>query len=92
MELVGVAGEIVFVALSFIAREDPNMRVFNLVADYFRQDPFGAEGLSLRLGDLLHHFKIISSVLYIPDPADVLFRYDLRVARRMRMDVQKGEE
>lgn len=64
----------------------------HFVADDAAQDKIGIEGSALRAGDLFGDFEICTNVGHVPHPPMVRFGNDLRVAGRMRMDVEEGKE
>ena len=68
------------------------MRVGDFIADDSAQNKIGIERFSLRQCYFLDYFKIFTYVWMVPNPTNVLFRYDLGMSGRLRMNVEKGHK
>src|SRR3989338_8579935 len=65
----GVPGKIHLVSCHLVVREDPYMRMRDLIADAFGEYPIGRKRFLLGLRYLSRHFKILADIRHIPDPA-----------------------
>ena len=84
--------KILFVAVHFVVREHPDVRVRHFVSDDAAEDEVSIKSLSLRLRYLSCHFEVCACVRNIPDPAVVLLRDHLDMPWRLGMNIEKCEE
>lgn len=73
-------------------REDPDVRVRDLIAADLTPDCFGIKSFLLCFRDFGNCFEICAGIWRIPYPAIVLFGDYLDVARGARRDIHKCEE
>src|SRR3990167_1471637 len=88
----GVPGKIHLVSCHLVVREDPYMRMRDLIADAFGEYPIGRKRFLLGLRYLSRHFKILADIRHIPDPAIMCLWDNLYMTRRLRVDVEEGEK
>jgi len=84
--------KIVFVAFNLSVRKNPDMGVRNFISNNPAQNPFIIERFLLSSCDLRNNFEILAGIRNVPNPAIMLLRNDLCVARRLRMNIEKSQK
>ena len=88
---MGVFFEIFWVSFGF-GGKNPDVGVENFFAGDAGENHFSIEGLLLRQSYFFANFKILSDVWHLPNPTTVLFRNDLGMTGRARIDVKKSQK
>ncbi len=98
-DFFGIFLEIIFIPLDLVIGENPDVSVGHFIADYFGENPIGAEGLLLGQGDFFGDFKKIANVReylpagrQVPNPSIVFFWDNLSVAGALRLNIQKSQK